>query len=109
MNNIISKLNKALMERKNTNPSESYVAQMHHLGLNKILEKLSEETTEVILAAKDEKTRSNSDEVIKEVADVWFHTIILLHHLDKSTDLVLEELEKRYGVSGLQEKASRKS
>ena len=95
-------------ERKEGNPSTSYVAQLNNEGLNKILEKISEETTEVIIAAKENTAAEKPENVIKEIADLWFHSIVLLHHLNGSASSVSQELEKRLGISGLQEKASRK-
>ena len=106
--NTISALDKIISERKNDNPSTSYVAQLHNEGLNRILEKVSEETTEVILAAKEDTAIEKPENVIKEIADLWFHSIVLLHHLNASASSVSKELKKRLGISGLQEKASRK-
>ena len=108
MDNTITALDKIISERKNASPAVSYVAQLHNEGLNKILEKISEETTEVILAAKEKIAGSEPENVVKEVADLWFHSIVLLHHLNGSAKAVSQELEKRLGISGLQEKASRK-
>ena len=108
MDNTIVALDKIISERRRENPSTSYVAQLHSKGLNKILEKVSEETTEVILAAKEETATGKPENVIKEIADLWFHSIVLLHHLNASAKSVSQELEKRLGISGLQEKASRK-
>ena len=108
MDNTITALDKIISERKNASPAASYVAQLHNQGLNKILEKISEETTEVILAAKEKTAGSEPESVVKEVADLWFHSIVLLHHLNASAKSVSHELEKRLGISGLQEKASRK-
>ena len=108
MDNTITALDKIISERKDASPAASYVAQLHSEGLNKILEKISEETTEVVLAAKEETAGSEPENVVKEVADLWFHSIVLLHHLNASAKSVSQELEKRMGISGLQEKASRK-
>ena len=108
MDNTISALDQIISERKEGNPSTSYVAQLNNEGLNKILEKISEETTEVIIAAKEKTATEKPQNVIKEVADLWFHSIVLLHHLIGSASSVSKELEKRLGISGLQEKASRK-
>lgn len=107
MDNIMDKLTELLEDRKNADPASSYVASLHAKGLNKILEKVGEEATEVILAAKDAGTSGDRDEIIKETADLWFHTLVMLGHLDVSPDDVLKELERRFGVSGLEEKASR--
>ena len=108
MDSTISALDQIISERKEGNPNTSYVAQLNNEGLNKILEKISEETTEVIIAAKENTATEKPENVIKEIADLWFHSIVLLHHLDASARSVSQELEKRLGISGLQEKASRK-
>ena len=107
MDNIIEKLVILLEERRDANPDESYVAMLHHSGLNKILEKVSEEATETILAAKDAQASGNSAEVIKETADLWFHTMVMLQHVEASPTDVLSELERRFGTSGFTEKAAR--
>ena len=108
MDNTISALDQIISERKDGNPTTSYVAQLHNEGLNKILGKISEEATEVVLAAKEGTAGGEPENVVKEVADLWFHSIVLLHHLNASAKSVSQELEKRLGISGLQEKASRK-
>ena len=108
MDSTISALDQIISERKEGNPSTSYVAQLNNEGLNKILEKISEETTEVIIAAKENTATEKPEDVIKEIADLWFHSIVLLHHLNASARSVSQELEKRLGISGLEEKASRK-
>ena len=107
MDSILKRLTITLEERRHANPSKSYVAGLHAKGINKILEKVSEEATEVILAAKDSETSGNVEELVKETADLWFHTMVLLTHLDSSPAAVLEELERRFGISGIEEKASR--
>ena len=107
MDSILEKLTIILEERRHADPSTSYVADLHAKGINKVLEKVSEETTEVILAAKDAEASGNVEELVKETADLWFHTMILLAHMDSSPVAVLEELERRFGTSGLEEKASR--
>lgn len=111
MSDVLTALNAILEQRKSALSSESYVASLHEKGLNKILEKVGEEATETIIAAKD-YTAGNEESrqaVISETADLWFHTMVMLSHLDLETDQVLEELEKRFNNSGLDEKASRKS
>ena len=108
MDNTITALDKIISERKDASPDTSYVAQLHHEGLNKILGKISEEAAEVVLAAKEGTAGGEPENVVKEVADLWFHSIVLLHHLNSSAKSVSQELEKRLGISGLQEKASRK-
>lgn len=111
MNDILKQIDAILAERKQSaDPKSSYVASLHDKGLNKILEKVGEEATEVIIAAKDQVGNSgNNDEVIKETADLWFHTLVMLSHLGESHESVLKELEKRFGVSGHDEKAARKT
>ncbi len=108
MSDILRELNKVLSERRDGNPDESYVAGLYARGLNKILEKIGEETTEVILAAKDCGDASGRSAVISETADLWFHCLVMLAHLDIDNAEVLEELQRRLGLSGLEEKASRR-
>jgi len=104
MNDILNNLTKILEERKSSSDaSSSYVANLHEKGLNKILEKIGEESTETIIAAKE----GDKVEIVKETADLWFHTLVMLSHLDLSADDVLAELENRFGLSGIEEKASR--
>ncbi len=105
---IIAALTQVLADRKaQSDPDSSYVASLHHKGLNKILEKVGEEATEVILAAKDAQTSGNKDEVIGEAADVVFHLMVMLSHLDTDFEAVLSTLAGRFNVSGLDEKAAR--
>lgn len=106
MNDILKELTTVLEARKalaSTDPKSSYVASLHAKGINKILEKVGEETTEAIIAAKD----GDRAELIKETADLWFHSLIMLSHMDLSAADVLAELERRFGLSGIDEKASR--
>jgi len=107
MDSILERLTIILKERRHADPSTSYVAGLHSKGINKVLEKVSEETTEVILAAKDAEASGNVEELVKETADLWFHTMVMLAHMDSSPAAVLEELERRFGTSGIEEKASR--
>lgn len=108
MSDILTALDKVLQQRKNASPDSSYVASLHHKGLNKILEKVGEEATETIIAAKDAKQSGDNSELIYEVADLWFHSLVALSHLDASADDVLNELARRFDLSGLEEKANRK-
>ena len=101
MSDLLQKLDVLLQQRLKQDPDSSYVAALHHRGLNKILEKVGEEATEVILAAKD------NEKVISETADLWFHCMVMLAHLGYDSSSVLKELEQRFGTSGLEEKASR--
>ena len=104
MTDVLSELEKILKSRRSADPDASYVAQLHSKGLNKILEKVGEEATETIIAAKD----GNRDDIINETADLWFHSLVMLDHMDIAASDILHELERRLGVSGLEEKASRR-
>ena len=107
MSDIIEKLYLVLQDRRTADPAESYVASLHKAGLNKILEKVGEEATETIIAAKDATALTDVDEVIKETADLWFHTLVMLDHLDIKPERIMTELESRFGTSGHVEKESR--
>ena len=107
MSDVLEQLATTLAERRHGDPEKSYVASLHHKGLNKILEKIGEEATEVVLAAKDADVKGGREAVIGEVADLWFHSMVMLSHLDIQTSEVIECLGRRFGVSGLDEKASR--
>ena len=104
---VIEILEDILAERRFGDPEKSYVAKLHHKGLDHILKKVGEESTEVVMAAKDAARSKNNVDVIHEVADLWFHTLVLLSHLEEPPSAVLAELEKRLGVGGLLEKANR--
>lgn len=107
MNDILARLNEILVERKNNPTENSYVAQLHEKGLNKILEKVGEECTETLLAAKDAAASGDKQDLIYETADLWFHSMVMLSHLDTDAQAVLDELGRRFGLSGLEEKAAR--
>ncbi len=101
---VLGKLAQTLENRKNADPDSSYVASLYDKGLDEILKKIGEEATEVVIAAKSgEKTA-----IIHETADLWFHTLVMLAQQDLSPDDILSELGRRFGLSGLEEKASRK-
>lgn len=108
MENILKQLDQVLAERKGVAADSSYVASLYQKGLNKILEKVGEESTEVILAAKDAEQSGDSQEMIRETADLWFHSLVMLSHLGESSEAVLAELDRRFGQSGIAEKAARK-
>jgi phosphoribosyl-ATP pyrophosphohydrolase len=109
MSEILTQLTEILEARKNTADAEtSYVASLHQKGLNKILEKVGEECVETLLAAKDAQQSGDSSNLIYETADLWFHTLVMLSHLGENADAVLLELARRFDMSGLAEKASRK-
>ncbi|RTZ67179.1 MAG: phosphoribosyl-ATP diphosphatase [Aquificaceae bacterium] len=102
-NDTLSQVAEVLESRKSAEPDSSYVAKLYHKGLDQILKKVGEEATEVVMAAKD----GEKDKIIYEVADLWFHTMVLLAQQDLHPDDVLNELERRFGTSGLVEKANR--
>ena len=104
---VLSQLSQVLEARKNNSADESYVASLHAKGLNKILEKVGEESIETILAARDAEQSGNNEKLIYETADLWFHSLVMLSHLGENADGVLAELERRFDLSGLQEKAQR--
>jgi phosphoribosyl-ATP pyrophosphohydrolase len=102
---ILQQIVALLEQRKSADPTTSYVASLYNKGLNKILEKVGEEATETILAAKD--FALDPQAVVKETADLWFHCLVMLAQLQVPLDQVLNELAARHGVSGLVEKAGR--
>ena len=104
MNDTLNKLAEVLEQRKSAEPDSSYVASLYHKGLDSILKKIGEEATETVMAAKD----GVPQKIIYEVADLWFHTLVLLAQQGLGPDAVLQELDRRFGLSGLAEKASRK-
>lgn len=109
MSDILSELEQVLRQRKLADNDDSYVASLHRKGLDKILEKVGEEATETIIAAKNAETGNNREAVIAETADLWFHSLVMLSQLELSATDVLNELQRRFGLSGLAEKASRKN
>ena len=106
MNNTetLQSLAEILEQRKNAKADESYVASLYESGLEKILAKISEEADETIAAAREK----SADHLIHELADLWFHCMVLLAQKNLSHKDVLKELNKRFGISGLVEKAQRK-
>ncbi|WP_299980789.1 phosphoribosyl-ATP diphosphatase [uncultured Pseudoteredinibacter sp.] len=107
---VLEQLSKVLAERKQAaDPNSSYVASLHHKGLNKILEKVGEEAIETVLAAKDAEHSGDNKDLIYETADLWFHTLVMLSHLGEDASAVVSELERRFDLSGLEEKAARKN
>lgn len=103
MENSLKKLTEVLEQRKTQDPNESYVASLYAAGLDKILKKIAEESAEVIMAAKD----GDPAKIIHETADLWFHTLVMLANAGLSADDILAELNRRFGTSGHEEKASR--
>lgn len=100
---MLAELNDVLRARKNADPETSYVARLYQKGLDTILKKIGEEATETVVAAKGGDAR----QVVRETADLWFHSMVLLSHLDIPVAEVLAELGRRAGKSGLEEKAGR--
>ncbi|MEY4685838.1 MAG: hypothetical protein RLZ25_2297 [Pseudomonadota bacterium] len=100
---VLAELGQVLEARKAESPDASYVAKLYAKGLDAILKKIGEEATETVMAAKD----GDPDKIIYEVADLWFHSMVLLAHQGLSSDQVLAELERRFGLSGIAEKAAR--
>lgn len=107
MNTVLEKLDEILNQRKFAAPDSSYVASLHEKGLNKILEKVGEEAIETIIAAKDAEQSGDNSKLIYETADLWFHSLVMLSYLGENSGAVMQELERRFDVSGLEEKASR--
>ncbi|HEX5485174.1 MAG TPA: phosphoribosyl-ATP diphosphatase [Limnobacter sp.] len=101
----LAELTEVLAQRRAADPDKSYVAKLYSKGQDAILKKVGEEATEVVMASKDQMP----DQVVYEVADLWFHSMVLLAWHGKSSQDVLTELQRRFGLSGLEEKASRKS
>ena len=103
MSDVLSRLSKLLEERKSADPTSSYVAKLYAKGMDAILKKIGEEATETVIAAKG----GDKQEIIYETADLWFHTLIMLAKADLKPQDVLDELARREGLSGLDEKAAR--
>ncbi len=103
MSDILQSLTQVLEQRKNADPESSYVASLYAKGIDQILKKLGEEATETVIAAKNDDV----DDLIYETADLWFHSLVMLVYKDVNPELVLKELERRFGLSGIEEKAQR--
>ena len=103
MSDILNRLAQTLEARKHADSQSSYVAKLYTQGLDGILKKIGEESTEVIIAAKGD----NKEKVVYELADLWFHTLVLLAQQGLHPDDVLNELARREGLSGIAEKAAR--
>lgn len=100
---VLDRLEAAIAARRDADPASSYVASLHAKGLDRILKKVGEEATEVVIAAKGNERAA----VVGEVADLWFHVLVLLSHRGIGVAEVLAELERREGRSGIDEKNSR--
>ena len=103
MDNIFKQLEEILEQRKDANADNSYVSSLYQKGTDEILKKIGEESAEVIMATKD----NVESKIIYEVADLWFHTLVLLRHKNIETSKIEQELSRRFGLSGLEEKANR--
>jgi phosphoribosyl-ATP pyrophosphohydrolase len=103
MNDILDRLAETLEARKNADPQSSYVAKLYAKGLDGILKKIGEEAAETIIAAKG----GDRGQIVYETADLWFHTLVMLAQAGLHPDDVLNELARREGLSGLEEKAAR--
>ena len=103
MSDILARLALVLEERKQAEPDSSYVARLYAKGLDAILKKIGEEATETVMAAKD----GDPARITAEVADLWFHCLVLLAQQGLGPDQVLAELDRRFGLSGMTWKTSR--
>lgn len=103
MSDTLSRLAEVLEGRKTADPDSSYVAKLYHKGLDAMLKKIGEEATETVMAAKD----GDQDKIVYETADLWFHCMVMLADQGLGPQDVLQELERRFGLSGLEEKAGR--
>lgn len=108
-NDVLPRLAALINTRKTSSAEHSYIARLFQQGDDAILKKIGEEATEVVMAAKDLRHGAAPEKLIGEVADLWFHCLVMLAHFDLSPAAVLAELERREGISGLDEKALRKA
>ena len=100
---IFNKIAAVLEQRKNADPETSYVASLYTKGEDTILKKIGEESAELIIAGKTRDRQA----VVHETADLWFHSLVLLSHLDLGPNDIILELDGRFGQSGIEEKDSR--
>lgn len=110
-NDALARLGELLESRKPANggnPETSYVARLLHKGPDAFLKKIGEEATEVVMAAKDVDHGAPASKLVYEVADLWFHSMVALAHYGLTPQNVVDELVRREGLSGLEEKAMRK-
>ena len=92
-----------IKSKKNDDQSVSYTAQLHAKGINEILKKIAEESSETIIAAKE----NNNNELVHEIADLWFHCLVLLSEKNLKVEDIIKELKSREGISGIEEKNNR--
>lgn len=107
-NDTLARLAAVIDGRHGGDPEQSYVARLFHKGDDAILKKIGEEATEVVMAAKDLRSGAPASKLVGEVADLWFHCMVMLSHHGLAPADVLAELERREGLSGIEEKAMRK-
>ncbi len=103
MSEVLARLARIIASRKGADPESSYVARLQTEGRDAILKKIGEEAAETMIAAKN----GDPSAIVRETADLWFHTLVMLSDCGLSPDDVLAELERRFGTSGIEEKASR--
>jgi phosphoribosyl-ATP pyrophosphohydrolase len=103
MSDTLNKLAQVIESRKTASADSSYVASLLDKGMNAILKKVGEEATETVIAAKED----DDEQLVYETADLWFHTLVMLSARGLGPDDVMRELERRFDVSGLDEKAAR--
>ncbi len=111
MSDTLKRLAEVIESRKLANggdPEKSYVTRLFVKGDDAILKKIGEEATETVMAAKDARVDGDTSKVLYECADLWFHSMIMLAHFNLTPQDVLNELARREGISGIEEKASRK-
>ena len=108
-NETLERLHAVIEQRRSADPDKSYVARLLHKGPDAFLKKVGEEATELVMAAKDASHGGDKAKIVYETADLWFHSMIALAHYGLSPADVLAELERREGLSGLEEKAARKA
>jgi phosphoribosyl-ATP pyrophosphohydrolase len=111
MSVTLERLAQVIESRKLENggdPDKSYVARLFKKGDDAILKKIGEEATETVMAAKDARVSGDSSKVLYECADLWFHSMVMLAQFGLTPQQVLDELARREGLSGLEEKAARK-
>ena len=108
MSDILERLADVVESRKAGDPEKSYVSRLFARGPDAILKKIGEEATETVMAAKDARINGDKSKVVCECADLWFHSMIMLAQFNLKPQDVLNELARREGVSGIEEKANRK-
>ncbi len=111
MSYILNRLAEVIESRKPAaggDPEKSYIARLFSKGDDAILKKVGEEATETVMAAKDVRNGAESDKLVYECADLWFHSLIMLAQYGLTPQQVLDELARREGLSGIEEKANRK-